>query len=194
MLNRTETEQILTETGVLLTGHFILTSGKHSAQYMQCAKILQYPKHAAKLIAGLVEAFKDDQVDVVIGPATGGIIMAYEMASQMGVKNLFAERENGQMVLRRGFTIEPGQRVVVAEDVITTGGSVQEVINLVKELGGVVVGVAVLVDRSMGKADFSVKTQAAYTAEIVAHDPADCPLCKEGKTEAVKPGSRGLNK
>ncbi len=191
-MDRTRAEEILKVTGVLKTGHFILTSGKHSNQYMQCAQILQYPEYAEELAKSLADEFSEDQVDVVIGPATGGIIIAYELARQMKAKNLFAEREDGKMVLRRGFAIKEGARVVVAEDVITTGGSVHEVIELVKEAHAEVVGVAVLVDRSMGRADFKVKTRAAYTAQIEAYDPHDCPLCKENKEEAVKPGSRGL--
>lgn len=192
MDSQQQAEQILQETGVLLNGHFILTSGKHSAQYMQCARILQYPAHTETLIKGLADAFHGDNIDVVIGPAMGGVIIAYELARQLGAKNLFAEREDGKMTLRRSFAVEKGQRVLVAEDVITTGGSVREVMDVVCEGGGVVAGVAILVDRSMGQADFGVKTKAAYTADIVAYDAADCPLCKAGGLPAVKPGSRTL--
>lgn len=191
-MDRKRVEEILIKTEVLLNGHFILTSGKHSNQYMQCAKITQYPEYSEELCKGLAENFKDDKVDVVIGPATGGIIIAYEIARQLGVKNLFAERENGKMTLRRGFTINKGDRVLVAEDVITTGGSVQEVIDIVNEMGGIVVGVAILVNRSMGKADFKTKLCAAYTNDVIAYEASDCPLCKEGIIECVKPGSRSI--
>ncbi len=184
--------EILKESEVLLEGHFILTSGKHSKNYMQCARILQYPAFAAELASIVVDAFKDEKIDAVIAPATGGIIIGYEIARQLGVNNYFTERENGEMTLRRGFKVSKGERVLVAEDVITTGGSVQEVIDLVKEAGGIVVGVGVLVDRSMGKADFGVKTVSSYTANVVAYEVDECPLCKEGKIEAYKPGSRSL--
>ncbi len=183
--------EILKDAEVLLEGHFILTSGKHSNQYMQCAKILQYPWYAKELSEIILKQFENTQIDVVVAPATGGIIIGYEMARQLNAKNYFTERENGEMVLRRGFKIKKGAKVLVAEDVITTGGSVQEVIDVVKEQGGEVVGVGVLVDRSMGKADFGVKLVSAYKANVVAYEKDECPLCKEG-SEAIKPGSRGL--
>ncbi len=191
-MDKQRAEQILTESEALLNGHFILTSGKHSDRYMQCAKVLQYPKFASELAKSLVDEFKNDGIEVVIAPATGGIIISYEIASQLGCKNLFAEREDGKMTLRRGFEIKKGAKVLVTEDVVTTGGTVFEVIDLVKEAGGEVAGVAVFVDRSLGKVDFGVKTRSAYQAEITAYEPGECPLCKEGKTEAVKPGSRSL--
>ena len=191
-MDKDRVEWILKETGVLMTGHFILTSGKHSSQYMQCAKIMEYPNYSEELCKDLAKNFANDKIDLVVGPATGGIIVAYELARQLKVKNMFAERENGKMTFRRGFQINQGDRVVVAEDVITTGGSVQEVIELVKESGGEVIGVAVLVDRSMGKAVFEEKLFSSYKADIVTYEKDDCPLCKEGKLEAIKPGSRSL--
>ena len=136
MLSKDRVIEIFKETEVLLEGHFQLTSGRHSNQYMQCAKILQYPNYAEEIAKGLAEEFKDDNIDMVVGPAMGGIIIAYELARQLKCKNLFAEREDGKMTLRRGFTIPKGTRVLVAEDVITTGGSVREVIDIVKEQGG----------------------------------------------------------
>lgn len=184
--------EILKDSEVLLEGHFILTSGKHSANYMQCARILQYPKYATELASVVVDQYKDVEIDAVIAPATGGIIIGYEIARQLGVNNYFTERENGEMVLRRGFKIDKGERVLVAEDVVTTGGSVQEVIDLVKEAGGIVVGTCALVDRSMGKADFGTPFISAYKANVVAYEKDECPLCKEGKIEAYKPGSRSL--
>ncbi|MFV0519818.1 MAG: orotate phosphoribosyltransferase [Lachnospirales bacterium] len=188
----TKIEKILEKAEVLLNGHFILTSGKHSKQYMQCAKICQYPEYNSELAAYLVDEFKNQEIDIVIAPAVGGIIFGYEVARQLKVKNLFAERENGKMTLRRGFEIQKGQKVLVVEDVVTTGGSVQDVIDVVKEHGGEVVGVGVLVDRSQGKADFGVPFKSVYKAQVEAFDPVDCPLCKEGHSEAIKPGSRGL--
>jgi len=193
MLNKDRVLEILRETGVLLEGHFLLTSGRHSNQYMQCAKILQYPNYAEEIAKGLAEEFKEDAIDIVVGPAMGGIIIAYELARQLNAKNLFAERENGKMVLRRGFSIPKGARVLVAEDVVTTGGSVFEVIDIVKEQGGEVAGVAVLVDRSNGSVDFGAKLRAALTADIISYEAEECPLCKEGKLPLVKPGSRNIN-
>lgn len=192
MLNKERVIEIFKETEVLLEGHFLLTSGRHSNQYMQCAKILQYPNYTEEIAKGLAEEFKDDQIDIVVGPAMGGIIIAYELARQLNCKNLFAEREDGKMTLRRGFTIPEGARVLVAEDVITTGGSVKEVIDIVKEQGGELAGVAVLVDRSNGNIDFGTKLRAALTVDVVSYEAEECPLCKEGKLPLVKPGSRKI--
>ena len=192
MVERARAEEIFKKSGALLEGHFLLTSGRHSDRYMQCAQILQYPEYAAELSRGLAEEFAGEKVDIVVGPAMGGIIIAYELARQLKALNMFAERENGKMTIRRGFAIPAGARVVVAEDVITTGGSVKEVMELVKEAGGIVVGVAVLADRSNGGIDFGCKLAAAYAADVVSFEPENCPLCKEGKLPPIKPGSRNL--
>ncbi|MEG6617110.1 orotate phosphoribosyltransferase [Peptococcaceae bacterium 1198_IL3148] len=189
MLTKERIIDIFTESKAMLTGHFRLTSGKHSDQYFQCAQVLQYPYYCAELGQELAERFRDAKVETVIGPAMGGILVAYELARQLGVRSLFAEREDGVMTLRRNFAIKPGERVLVAEDVITTGGSVKEVIEVVRKLGGEVVGVAVLVNRSGGKADLGVRTEALLNTSVVTYDPEDCPLCQQG-TPAVKPGSR----
>jgi orotate phosphoribosyltransferase len=153
---------------------------------------MQHPPIAEKLTGILASSFDPDNVDVVIGPATGGMIIAYELARKLGARSLFTERFNGKMALRRGFSIAKGERVLVAEDVITTGGTVQEVIDIVKETGGELVGVCVLVDRSMGKIDFGVKLQASYVADVVSWEAGDCPLCKAGGPPAEKPGSRAI--
>lgn len=184
--------EILEKSGVLLNGHFLLTSGRHSNQYMQCAQILQYPEYTEEIAKGLAEEFQQDAIDVVVGPAVGGIIFAYEVARQLGAKNVFAEREDGKMTLRRGFSIPVGARVLVAEDVVTTGGSVKEVIEVVKGQGAEVIGVAVLVDRSNGTIDFGTKLKAALTTEVISYEAEECPLCKEGKMPAIKPGSRKI--
>lgn len=191
-MDQDQAAKIFEDAGALLNGHFILTSGRHSNQYMQCAQVLQYPEYTEKLARDIAAAFAEDNIQLVVGPAMGGIIVSYEVARQMGVKGIFCERENGEMALRRGFTIEPGQRVLVVEDVITTGGSVKEVIEVVRSVGGEVVGVAVLVDRSAGQIDFGVKTKAVLTLEIKSFPNDDCPICREGKIPAVKPGSRNL--
>lgn len=189
MLTRDETIEIFIKANALLTGHFRLTSGRHSAQYMQCAQVLQYPQYASVLCDALAEKFSGTQVDLVIGPAMGGIVVAYEVGRALGVKAIFTEREQGAMALRRGFAINPGEKVLVVEDVVTTGGSVKEVIEVVRERGGQVVGVGVLVDRSGGKVDFGVQTESILQMQIESYDPEDCPLCKQG-LPVVKPGSR----
>ncbi len=189
MLTGQEAIEIFTKANALLTGHFRLTSGRHSGQYMQCAQVLQYPQYAARLCEALAEKFAGTKIDVVVGPALGGIIVAYEVGRALGVKTFFTEREQRTMSLRRGFTINPGDKVLVVEDVVTTGGSVKEVIDVVREKGGEVVGVGVLVDRSNGKVDFGVKTESILQMEIESYDPEDCPLCKQG-LPLVKPGSR----
>ncbi len=189
-MNRERVEEILKEINVLQEGHFLLTSGRHSKEYMQCARILEYPHYTVELSSIIVDAFKDDKIDVVIGPAMGGVIFSYEVARQLGVRNLFAEREDGKMTLRRGFTIPEGSRVLIAEDVITTGGSVREVMEIVKEHKAELVGVAVLVDRSNGSLDFGCKLQAAYTTEVISYEPEECPICKEASISLIKPGSR----
>lgn len=152
MLSKERVLEVLKEAGVLQEGHFLLTSGRHSNKYLQCAKIFCNTKYSEELCADLANKFKNDDVEVVIGPAMGAVQMAYEVSRALKCKNFFTERdENGKMTLRRGFAIDKGQRVLVVEDVVTTGGSVREVINLVKEAGGVVVGVGSIVDRTDGK-------------------------------------------
>ncbi|AVX20287.1 MAG: orotate phosphoribosyltransferase [Bacillota bacterium] len=192
MLSQADVIAIFEKCGALLQGHFLLTSGKHSDRYLQCAQVLQYPEYTRMICASLVEQLGEEpEIDVVVGPAMGGVIVAYEIGRQLGKRALFTEREEGKMRLRRNFSIRPGERVLVVEDVITTGGSVQEVIDVVKAAGGEVVGVAVLVDRSNGRADFGVPLYKALTVAAVAWEPEVCPLCQAGEP-AVKPGSRGL--
>ncbi len=191
MLTEARIVEILKEAGVLLEGHFQLTSGKHSNKYLQCAKIFKNAKYSEELCKELAEKYADKGVDVVIGPAMGAVIMAYEVSRHLNVPNLFTERENGEMTLRRGFQIEPGQKVLVVEDVVTTGGSVREVIEVVKAAGGEVVGVGSIVDRTGGKIDFGVPYAAVISMEVTAYEPDECPMCKKGEP-VVKPGSRTL--
>lgn len=173
----------------LLEGHFLLTSGKHSAQYMQCAQILQYPERAAILAEALADAFRGREIQTVVGPAMGGILVAHEVARALGVRALFTEREDGVMRLRRGFALTPGERVLVVEDVVTTGGSVREVLDVVRELGAVPVGVGILVDRTGGEVDFGLPVESVIQLNIQAYEVKDCPLCAQG-VPVVKPGSR----
>ena len=190
-MDSAEMERIFKQTGLMLEGHFLLTSGRHSNRYMQCAKLFQYPEYSEMICKDLADRFAGQKIDMVVGPAVGGIIMSYEMARQFKVPNIFAERENGAMTLRRGFSIPEGAKVLVVEDVVTTGGSVREVMDIVAEAKAEVVGVCVVVDRSGGKIDFGVPFEAAYETEIQSYEPSQCPLCEQG-LELVKPGSRKL--
>lgn len=189
MYTQEQVLEIFARTGVLLEGHFRLTSGLHAAKYLQCAQLLQYPHEAGPLCEQLASYFKDADATVVAGPATGGIILAYEVAKALGVKNIFGERENGVMTFRRGFKLEPTDKVLVLEDVVTTGGSVKELIACVKEAGAEVVGVASLVNRSGGRVDFGVPFKSLVNLDITTYQPEECPMCKEGSV-AYKPGSR----
>lgn len=191
MLTKDEIINIFQKTQAMLTGHFKLTSGRHSDRYFQCAMVLQHPDHTGVLCGELARRFADENISVVAGPATGGIIVSYEVARALNVRSIFTEREEGVMKLRRGFSITPGERVLVVEDVITTGGSVLEAINLIRALGGEVVGAGLLVDRSNGKIDLGVRTEALLTTEVISYTPEECPLCRQG-LPVVKPGSRKI--
>ena len=180
---------IFQQTGALLEGHFQLTSGLHSPRYLQCALVLQYPQHAEWIGRALASHFKGDKLDAVVAPAIGGIIVAHETARALGVRALFTEREGGQMTLRRGFRIDDRERVLVVEDVVTTGGSTRETIDAVTKAGGEVIAAGSLVDRSGGTVNVGSRRVALLTLDVPAYDPANCPLCKQG-TPAIKPGSR----
>jgi orotate phosphoribosyltransferase len=190
MLSNEEALKIFVDAGALLRGHFLLTSGLHSDHYMQCAQVLKSPPHTEVLARHLADKFRDDGIEIVVAPAIGGIIVSYEVGRQLQVPAIFAERQNGRMTLRRGFELHPNQRVLVVEDVITTGGSVREVMELVKVCGAEVSGVGVLVDRSNGSVRFGVKQDQVLSMEIKSWSPTDCPLCKEGRIPVAKPGSR----
>ena len=188
-MTEAEVKELLLKHGAILEGHFLLTSGLHSGMYVEKFQVLQYPKATEKLCEGFAEKFKDEKIDVVIGPVTGGIILAHETAKHFGTRAIFAERDNGRMTIKRGFEIQPGERVLIVEDIVTTGGSVMEVIDVVREWGGIVAGVAMLVDRSGGTVDFGVPAKALLTLKIDTFTPENCPLCKSG-TPLVKRGSR----
>jgi len=183
--------EMFSRSGALLQGHFRLTSGLHSQQYMQCALVLQYPQYAQALGQMLGQRFQEAGVQTVIGPALGGVVVAHEVARSLGqnVRSIFAEREAGKMSLRRGFAVSPGERLLVVEDVVTTGGSVLEVVELVQEMGAEVVGVGVLVDRSGGKLSCPVRFESLLKMNIQTYSPDDCPFCRQG-IPVVKPGSR----
>ncbi|MGI6225849.1 MAG: orotate phosphoribosyltransferase [Peptococcales bacterium] len=191
-MDRQEILDLLQKTHALKTGHFKLTSGLHSEQYVQCALLLREPAIAEKVCKALALKFKDEAPEIVVGPAIGGIIAAYEVARSLDVPGIFAERENGKMTLRRGFSIEKGQKALVIEDVITTGGSSQEVVELLQSLGAEVLGVGSIIDRSGGKTKLTVPFKPLIKLEINTYEPEKCPLCAKG-LEVVKPGSRQVS-
>lgn len=184
-----EIMDLFKKTGALKEGHFKLSSGLHSDRYFQCALVLQHPRHAETLTRELAGKFSEDEIDVVIGPALGGITLAYEVGRALNVRAIFAERENGKMTLRRGFMIKPGEKVLVVEDVVTTGGSVKEVIELLKNLTAEIAGVGCIVDRSGGKVDFGCRFEFLRQMEVLNYSPEKCPLCRQG-VSLVKPGSK----
>jgi len=191
MITQARVMEILKEAGVLLEGHFKLTSGRHSNKYLQCAKIFRNTKYSEELCGALAEQYRNEGVQIVIGPAMGAVQMAYEVSRPLHCENFFTERdEDGKMTLRRGFVINPGEKILVVEDVVTTGGSVREVIELVKAAGGVVVGVGSIVDRTAGKIDFGVPFKAVISVDVESWEPQECPLCKSGAPAPIKPGSR----
>jgi orotate phosphoribosyltransferase len=189
MYSQDEILAIMKEKNVLLEGHFKLTSGRHAAFYFQCARLLQYPDIAGPLCAQLADNFADQGVTMVVGPAIGAIPISYEVARALGARTLFTERDNGVMTLRRGFSIEPTDKVVVVEDVITTGGSTKEVIEVVKAGGATVIGIGAICDRSAGKVDLGYPLFSLISLEIENYMPEECPLCSQG-IPVIKPGSR----
>jgi len=186
-------EQILDlfkKCNAIMSGHFLLTSGRHSDTYMQCAKLFEDPNIGEKLCIELLQTQQNLKVDVVASPAVGGILMGYEVAKQLGVKNIFAERVDGRMTLKRGFEIAKGARVLVVEDVVTTGGSIKEVIELLQSLGAQVVACCSIVDRSNGKTTFEVPYFCLLKTEVISYTKDECPQCKSGMGQAYKMGSR----
>lgn len=191
-MKQKEVLKLFMETGALLKGHFELRSGLHSNQFFQCALLLQHPRVSAQLCEALVEKMQKElkglQVDTVIAPAMGGITIGHEVARSLGVRFIFVEKEDNILKLRR-FKISKGERFVVAEDVVTRGGRVQETINIVEANGGVVAAIGILVNRSGGKASFNAPLVSLLDMEPVTYDPNNCPLCREG-LELVHPGSK----
>jgi len=190
-MTKEEILSIFKQTSALLEGHFQLTSGLHSPQYFQCARVLQYPRRAAELCGIIADHLRDFRIDAVIAPALGGIVVGQEVGRQLGARAMFAERKEGTMQLRRGFEIKNGERILVCEDVVTTGGSVRDVIDIVQKHGGSVVGVGAIVDRSGGKMNFD-NLFAVVTLDVVTYQASECPLCQKG-IPFDKPGSRESN-
>ncbi len=184
-----EIMKILQDSEALISGHFQLSGGLHSSQYLQCALAFQYPKHAARLASALADKFRTNRVTCIIGPAIGSIILAHEMGKTLGAKAVFAERESGRMTLRRGFALTPSDRVLVVEDVVTTGNSTRAVVELVKSLGARVVGIGAIADRSESETKFRSKYKYLIKLNLPTYTPEKCPLCKK-EIPLVKPGSR----
>lgn len=193
-MDSNEVLDIFRQSGALLEGHFILTSGAHSPNYFQCAKVLQHPNWAQILCGEIAMFFKDHKIHAVAAPAIGGIIVGHEVARTLNARCVFSERENGVMSFRRGFEIKRDENVLVVEDVVTTGGSLKEVVRLCRDANANVIGVGFLVDRSNGTVEFGVPKYSLVSVDVVKYEPHQCPLCKEGKLPAVKPGSRILSK
>ena len=183
--------EIFKKTEALLEGHFLLTSGRHSNVYFQCAKVLQYPKYNELLSSIIASHFKTFEIDTVIAPAIGGIVVGQEVARQLNKKFIFAEREDKALTLRRGFSIKEGEKVLVCEDVVTTGGSVFEVIDIVKSHNAIVQGVGFIVDRSNGKVNFGFPQMSTMKIDAISFPADECELCKKG-LQLVKPGSKKI--
>jgi orotate phosphoribosyltransferase len=189
-------EQILEhfrQTNALLEGHFILSSGLHSPKYLQCALALQYPSDAAKFGRAIAEHFTDANIETVASPAIGGLVIGFAVAQALNVRFIWTERQNGEMIVRRGFSVRENERILVVEDVITTGGSTRECIAALESHGAKVTNAASIIDRSNGAADVGVPRIALVSLEVPSYKPEDCQLCKQG-TEAIKPGSRQESK
>ena len=188
-------KELMIKRHALLEGHFCLSSGKHSDQYFQCAKATEFAEDANLIANKIAEKLNENNVrpDVVVGPAMGGIIIGYELARVLGVRSIFTERVDGKMTFRRGFTIEKGEKVLICEDVVTTGKSSMETAKAIEELGGEVLGIASIVDRTVSHDELELPLYSAIKMEAVLYDPEGCPLCKSG-VPVEKPGSRFLKK
>lgn len=181
MMTQEEVRTLLVKTGAIMDGHFLLTSGLHSPHYVEKFNVLQHPAYTAQLCAAMAEKFKDAEIETVVGPVTGGILLAHETGKSLGTRAIFTERVDGKMMFRRGFSLREGERVLIVEDIVTTGGSIKEVIEVVKAAGAVPVAVSMLVDRSGGKADFGdVPSTALLTMDVETYSPDTCPLCAKG--------------
>lgn len=191
-MNREDVLKILSDTGAYQTGHYKLSSGLHSGTYVQCSQLLMYPHLAAKIAEGIAELWQDEAIDMVVGPAIGGILAAYEVGRALHVPAIFAERQNGEMTLRRGFDghMRPGLRCLVVEDVLTTGGSAQEVVEVLQSHGAEVVAATSIIDRTYGnEVKLTVPYRSLLALQVETFEPADCPLCATGQP-ITKPGSR----
>ncbi len=190
-ISQEEILHIFRDCGAVLHGHFRLSSGKHSDTYFEKFQVLQYPQHVQQLCGELADRFRAHPVDVVVGPTTGGVIIAYEVGRQLGTRAVYAEREGDKRVLRRGFTLREGERVLVVDDILTTGGSVREVLEMLEPYHVQVVGVGILVDRTGGQAELGVPIESLLKLKVESWQPEECPLCTRGEP-ITEPGSRFL--
>lgn len=190
-LSENEVRAMFVESGAYLSGHFLLSSGRHSDTYIEKFAALSNPAFTTRMCQELARRFAGQGVETVAGPLTGGMLLAYEVARYLGVRFIFPERDNGVMTFRRGFAVRPGERLLVVEDVVTTGGSLQEVLAAVRERGAEVVGVGALVDRSQGRAGFRCRFEALWQVDVASYTPEECPLCRAA-APFTKRGSRGL--
>jgi len=190
-LSENEILEIFEKTGALYNGHFLLTSGRHSDVYFQCAKVLQHPDYIEELCSIIADEYCDKKINTVIAPAIGGLVVGQEVARQLHKRFIFAEREDTKLTLRRGFSINEGEKVLVCEDVVTTGGSVFEIMDIVKDNNAEVAGVGFIVDRSNGKVDFGCTKLSAVKLDVKSYLQEECPLCEQG-IELIKPGSRKI--
>ncbi len=190
-MNQEEILEIFKKTGAMLEGHFVLTSGYHSPHYFQCAKVLQFPEYNTAFSNEIAKHFSNKKIDAVITPAIGGIVLGTEVGRILNVKTIFTERENGKMVLRRGFEINEGEKILVCEDVVTTGGSVFEVIELIKRYHAEPIGVGFIIDRSNGKVIFPVEQYSLASVEVIKYHENEIPDWL-AKIPVTKPGSRNL--
>jgi len=188
----TDVLQEFKQSGALLEGHFVLSSGLHSPRYLQCALALQYPADAARYGHAIAEKYLDEGVETVASPAIGGLVIGYATAASMNVRFIWTERQNGEMTLRRGFKLREGERILVVEDVITTGGSTRECIAAISGNGGKVVAASSIIDRSNGIADVGVPRFSLVSLDVPSYEPDVCPMCAQG-IEAIKPGSRTVS-
>jgi orotate phosphoribosyltransferase len=188
-MTRDELLDLFRRSGALLEGHFRLTSGLHSSGYLQCALVLQHPTHAEALGRAIADRTRALRPTAVLSPALGGVVIGHEVGRALGVRALFAERQDGELTLRRGFVIAENDRVLVVEDVLTTGGSTRETMQVARASGGQVVGAASIVNRSGGRAEFDVPFASLLDVDLPTYEPDKCPLCAKG-LPVVKPGSR----
>lgn len=186
--------EILKECEAFLEGHFLLSSGKHSGGYCQCAKLLRFPDKAAQVLSTVAAQVRGLGITKVCGPAMGGVIVSYELARQLGVESIFTERKDDVMQLRRGFTVGASDKILISEDVVTTGKSTMETVRALEALGAEVIGVACIADRRNAECVLQLPVYSAVKLNIAAYDPDACPLCREGRLPLVKPGSRATLK
>ena len=190
-MTQNEIIDLFKKTNVIQTGHFELSSGRHTDTYLQCAQILQYPEYTNKLAAEIAKIWENEDIDLIVGPAIGGIVISYAVASEMGLRNIFSERKNGEMKFRRNLEVKENEKVLIVEDVVTTGGSVREVIELLEKSNADIVGISSLVDRSNGKVEFDYPFKPLVQLKVDSYKKDECKLCEKG-ISINKPGSKNV--